>query len=69
VVNYGGDGLVLLDTWMGTWHDGSKDGDRRMRARYEEKLARSAWSAAGRSTGCDGQLGDALQRRRARGRR
>jgi sterol desaturase/sphingolipid hydroxylase (fatty acid hydroxylase superfamily) len=39
-VNYGGDGLVPLDKWLGTWHDGSKEGDRQMQARYEKKLAR-----------------------------
>ncbi|RZS52297.1 sterol desaturase family protein [Sphaerotilus mobilis] len=39
-VNFGGDGLVPLDLWLGTWHDGSKDGERQMQARYERKLAR-----------------------------
>jgi sterol desaturase/sphingolipid hydroxylase (fatty acid hydroxylase superfamily) len=39
-VNFGGDGLIPLDTWMGTWHDGSKEGDRLMQARYEKKLER-----------------------------
>ena len=39
-VNFGGDGLVPLDHWLGTWHDGSKDGERQMQARYERKLAR-----------------------------
>lgn len=39
-VNFGGDGLVPLDLWLGTWHDGSKDGDRQMQARHERKLAR-----------------------------
>jgi sterol desaturase/sphingolipid hydroxylase (fatty acid hydroxylase superfamily) len=39
-VNFGGDGLVPLDQWLGSWHDGSKDGDRRMQARYEKKLER-----------------------------
>ena len=39
-VNFGGDGLVPLDLWLGTWHDGSKDGDRQMQARYEKKLER-----------------------------
>ncbi|MEX8519695.1 MAG: sterol desaturase family protein [Leptothrix sp. (in: b-proteobacteria)] len=39
-VNFGGDGLVPLDQWFGTWHDGSKDGDRQMQARYEKKLER-----------------------------
>ena len=36
-VNYG-DGLVPLDKWFGTWHDGSAEGDRLM----EERLARRA---------------------------
>jgi sterol desaturase/sphingolipid hydroxylase (fatty acid hydroxylase superfamily) len=46
-VNYGGDGLVPLDLWLGTWHDGSKDGDRQMQARYERKLARVNAGKAG----------------------
>jgi sterol desaturase/sphingolipid hydroxylase (fatty acid hydroxylase superfamily) len=39
-VNYGGDGLIPLDVWLGTWHDGSKEGDRRMQERYQKKLER-----------------------------
>jgi sterol desaturase/sphingolipid hydroxylase (fatty acid hydroxylase superfamily) len=39
-VNYGGDGLVPLDKWLGTWHDGSPEGDVLMQARYEQKLKR-----------------------------
>lgn len=39
-VNFGGDGLIPLDQWLGSWHDGSPDGERRMQARYEAKLAR-----------------------------
>ncbi len=39
-VNFGGDGLVPLDKWLGTWHDGSKEGDRQMQARYQKKLER-----------------------------
>ncbi len=31
-VNYG-EGLVPIDKWMGTWHDGSEEGDRLMEAR------------------------------------
>jgi sterol desaturase/sphingolipid hydroxylase (fatty acid hydroxylase superfamily) len=31
-VNYG-EGLVPIDKWMGTWHDGSEDADRLMEAR------------------------------------
>ena len=38
-VNYG-DGLIPFDKWFGTFHDGSKDGDARMKARYEAKKAR-----------------------------
>lgn len=39
-VNYG-DGLIPLDKWFGSWHDGSKDGDARMQARYEARKARA----------------------------
>ena len=39
-VNYGGDGLVPLDRWFGTWHDGSKEGDARMEERFRKKRER-----------------------------
>jgi sterol desaturase/sphingolipid hydroxylase (fatty acid hydroxylase superfamily) len=39
-VNYGGDGLIPLDKWLGTWHDGTKDGEAQMQARFERKKAR-----------------------------
>ncbi|MDB5660277.1 MAG: fatty acid hydroxylase superfamily protein [Cypionkella sp.] len=39
-VNYGGEGLIPLDRWFGTWHDGSKAGDAQMQARFEKKKAR-----------------------------
>jgi sterol desaturase/sphingolipid hydroxylase (fatty acid hydroxylase superfamily) len=39
-VNYGGDGLIPLDKWFGTWHDGTKEGDARMEARFEKKRER-----------------------------
>lgn len=39
-VNYGGDGLIPLDRWFGTWHDGTKDGDAQMQARFKAKKAR-----------------------------
>lgn len=39
-VNYGGDGLIPLDKWFGYFHDGSKDGDAQMQARFEKKKAR-----------------------------
>ena len=38
-VNYG-DGLIPLDRWFGTFHDGSKDGEAQMNARYAAKKAR-----------------------------
>jgi sterol desaturase/sphingolipid hydroxylase (fatty acid hydroxylase superfamily) len=47
-VNYGGDGLIPLDHWFGTWHDGSKACELRMQARYERKVARLN---AGKTTG------------------
>jgi sterol desaturase/sphingolipid hydroxylase (fatty acid hydroxylase superfamily) len=39
-VNYGGDGLIPLDKWLGTWHDGSPEGEARMNARFKERRAR-----------------------------
>lgn len=39
-VNFGGDGLIPLDKWFGTWHDGTKDGDAIMQARFEKKKAK-----------------------------
>lgn len=39
-VNYGADGLVPLDKWFGTWHDGTKDGDERMKDRFRKKKQR-----------------------------
>ena len=39
-VNYGGDGVIPLDKWFGTWHDGSKEADTQMNARFERKKAR-----------------------------
>ena len=38
-VNYG-DGLIPLDRWFGTFHDGSKEGEAQMNARYVAKTAR-----------------------------
>jgi sterol desaturase/sphingolipid hydroxylase (fatty acid hydroxylase superfamily) len=38
-VNYA-DGTIPLDRWFGTWHDGSKQGDAQMNARFERKQAR-----------------------------
>ncbi|MBS0126447.1 sterol desaturase family protein [Thetidibacter halocola] len=38
-VNYG-DGLIPIDRWFGTFHDGSKEAEARMNARYQAKKAR-----------------------------
>jgi sterol desaturase/sphingolipid hydroxylase (fatty acid hydroxylase superfamily) len=38
-VNYG-DGLIPFDKWFGTFHDGSKEAEERMQARYEKTKAR-----------------------------
>lgn len=38
-VNYG-DGLVPFDRWFGTFHDGSKEGEAMMDARFAKKRAR-----------------------------
>ncbi len=38
-VNYA-DGSIPLDQWFGTWHDGTKQGDAAMQARFEQKKAR-----------------------------
>ena len=40
-VNYGGDGLIPLDKWFGSWHDGTKEAEARMDARFEAKKARA----------------------------
>jgi sterol desaturase/sphingolipid hydroxylase (fatty acid hydroxylase superfamily) len=40
-VNYS-DGLVPFDKWMGTFHDGTKEGEALMDARFERKKARIA---------------------------
>lgn len=41
-VNYGGEGLVPLDLWAGTWHDGTKEGDALMAARFKKKKEKMA---------------------------
>ncbi|MEQ8968310.1 MAG: sterol desaturase family protein [Azospirillaceae bacterium] len=40
-VNYG-DGLLPLDKIFGTWHDGTKESDERMKARFRKKKERLA---------------------------
>lgn len=39
-VNYGSDGLVPLDKWFGSWHDGSPEGDAAMKERFRRKKER-----------------------------
>ena len=39
-VNYA-DGLVPIDKWLGTWHDGTPEGEALMQARYERRQARA----------------------------
>jgi sterol desaturase/sphingolipid hydroxylase (fatty acid hydroxylase superfamily) len=38
-VNYG-DGLIPFDKWLGTWHDGSKEGEDLMNKRMEKRRAK-----------------------------
>lgn len=38
-VNYG-DGLIPIDRWLGTFHDGSRDADEKMKARFRQKKER-----------------------------
>ena len=45
-VNYGGDGLIPLDSWFGTWHDGTREGDAMMDARFQKKKERMNAKAA-----------------------
>jgi sterol desaturase/sphingolipid hydroxylase (fatty acid hydroxylase superfamily) len=46
-VNYGGDGLVPIDKLFGTWHDGSKEADEQMKARFRTKKGRIKAKNAG----------------------
>lgn len=39
-VNYGGDGLIPLDKWFGTWHDGTREADERLKERFRRKKER-----------------------------
>ena len=39
-MNYGGDGLIPLDKWFGTWHDGTKEADERLKERFRRKKER-----------------------------
>jgi sterol desaturase/sphingolipid hydroxylase (fatty acid hydroxylase superfamily) len=47
-VNYGGDGVIPLDKWFGYWHDGTKEAEALMEARFKKKKDRLN-ARAGRS--------------------
>lgn len=48
-VNYCDNGVLPLDRWFGTWHDGSAEGERRMQERFRRKQERA--NAAGSAGG------------------
>lgn len=52
-VNFGGDGLVPMDMLFGTWHDGSKEADKRMQERSRQKRERAKAKRASRSTSAE----------------
>lgn len=39
-VNYCDNGYLPWDKWFGTWHDGTKEGEKLMRERFKAKVAR-----------------------------
>ncbi len=43
-VNYA-DGLIPLDRWFGTWHDGTKAGDAAMQERYDRRKQQASATA------------------------
>ena len=50
-VNYG-DGLIPFDRWLGTFHDGSPEGEARMQERYRRRKERAnARASAARDAG------------------
>ena len=49
-VNYGSDGLIPLDKWLGTWHDGTKAADEQMKERFRKKKERLARKAGNSTT-------------------
>lgn len=52
-VNYG-DGLIPIDRWVGTFHDGSKAADAAMKERYRAKKAKLAAKTAVPPAGAEG---------------
>lgn len=46
-VNYGADGLIPLDKWFGTWHDGTKEADQQMKERFRRKKERLSTARQG----------------------
>ena len=45
--NYGGDGMLPLDRWFGTFHDGTDDAQRRMDERFLARAAATPRSSTG----------------------
>ena len=39
-------GLMPFDKWMGTWHDGTEEGDQVMKDRFQRKKARQMGKSA-----------------------
>jgi sterol desaturase/sphingolipid hydroxylase (fatty acid hydroxylase superfamily) len=39
-VNYSDNGVLPLDQWFGSWHDGSPEGERLMQERFQKKRDR-----------------------------
>lgn len=46
-VNYCDDGVLPWDQWFGTWHDGTKEADERMKARFRAKREARAQRTGG----------------------
>lgn len=47
-VNYA-DGGIPIDQWFGTWHDGTKEADERMKARLKERREKMVTKAGAAS--------------------
>jgi sterol desaturase/sphingolipid hydroxylase (fatty acid hydroxylase superfamily) len=45
-VNYCDNGMVPLDHWFGSWHDGTPEGERRMQERFRRRAERANANAA-----------------------
>ncbi|NIY73753.1 sterol desaturase family protein [Marivivens donghaensis] len=49
-VNYCDDGVLPWDRWFGTWHDGSKEADEEMKARFRVKREKLRAKGTGGAT-------------------